>query len=162
VLLRPEGRARLKANWIEVHNDDLSDWMSAEQLKQLDAFDHLQLSPSSKSAAAEFSVGWGLFTHPCARPAPASQARGPDRDAPASCLLRPSPASCPGVRRMRLTLTDYRPLLLPCGNLRSNGAALPTIYPGGPLCLAAAAPSPSTGDPPCVRGSTVSLGVHPI
>jgi sigma54-dependent transcription regulator len=34
---------RLKANWIEVHNDDLSDLLSAEQLTEMDAFDRLQL-----------------------------------------------------------------------------------------------------------------------
>jgi sigma54-dependent transcription regulator len=34
---------RLKANWIEVHNDDLSDLLSADQLTQIDAFDRLQL-----------------------------------------------------------------------------------------------------------------------
>jgi transcriptional regulatory protein RtcR len=35
--------ARLKANWTEVHADDLSDLLSAEQLDQIDAFDRLQL-----------------------------------------------------------------------------------------------------------------------
>ena len=35
--------ARLKANWIEAHNDDLSDLLTAEQLTQIDAFDRLQL-----------------------------------------------------------------------------------------------------------------------
>jgi hypothetical protein len=35
--------ARLKANWIEVHNDDLSDLIPAEQLAQVDAFDRLPL-----------------------------------------------------------------------------------------------------------------------
>jgi transcriptional regulatory protein RtcR len=35
--------ARLKANWIEVHNDDLSDLPSPDQLTQIDAFDRLQL-----------------------------------------------------------------------------------------------------------------------
>jgi transcriptional regulatory protein RtcR len=34
---------RLKANWIEAHNDDLSDLLSVEQLTQIDAFDRLQL-----------------------------------------------------------------------------------------------------------------------
>lgn len=35
--------ARLKANWIEVHNHDLSDLIPADQLTQIDAFDRLQL-----------------------------------------------------------------------------------------------------------------------
>jgi sigma54-dependent transcription regulator len=32
-----------KANWIEVHYDDMSELLSAEQLAQVDAFDRLQL-----------------------------------------------------------------------------------------------------------------------
>jgi hypothetical protein len=56
----------------------------------------------------------GLFACPYARPVSASQAREPDRDAPASCLrCGPATTSCGVVRRIRLTLTDYRPLLLP-------------------------------------------------
>jgi transcriptional regulatory protein RtcR len=35
--------ARLKVNWIEVHDDNLSDFLSAERLTQIDAFDRLQL-----------------------------------------------------------------------------------------------------------------------
>jgi sigma54-dependent transcription regulator len=35
--------ARIKANWIEVHNDSLSDLPSADQLSQIDVFDRLQL-----------------------------------------------------------------------------------------------------------------------
>jgi transcriptional regulatory protein RtcR len=35
--------ARLKANWIEVHNDDLSELLSTDRLDQMDAFDRLQL-----------------------------------------------------------------------------------------------------------------------
>ena len=34
---------RLKANWIEVHNDELQGLMSPEQLAEMDAFDRLQL-----------------------------------------------------------------------------------------------------------------------
>jgi transcriptional regulatory protein RtcR len=35
--------ARLKMNGVEVHDDDLSDLLSADQLTQMDAFDRLQL-----------------------------------------------------------------------------------------------------------------------
>jgi transcriptional regulatory protein RtcR len=35
--------ARLKSNWIEVHNDDLSDLLTADQLTPIDVFDRLQL-----------------------------------------------------------------------------------------------------------------------
>jgi transcriptional regulatory protein RtcR len=35
--------ARLKANWIEVHNDSLSDLIPSDQSIQIDAFDRLQL-----------------------------------------------------------------------------------------------------------------------
>jgi transcriptional regulatory protein RtcR len=35
--------ARLKMNWIEVHDDSLSDLLTAEQLTQMDTFDRLQL-----------------------------------------------------------------------------------------------------------------------
>jgi sigma54-dependent transcription regulator len=34
---------RLKANWIEVHDDDISALIPADQLEQTDAFDRLQL-----------------------------------------------------------------------------------------------------------------------
>jgi transcriptional regulatory protein RtcR len=35
--------ARLKANWIEAHDDDLNNLLSVDQLAQIDAFDRLQL-----------------------------------------------------------------------------------------------------------------------
>jgi len=48
---------RLKANRIEAHNDLLSDLLTAEQLAQMDTSIAYNFNPSSKSAAAEFSVG---------------------------------------------------------------------------------------------------------
>jgi hypothetical protein len=57
-----------------------------------------------------------------------SRRAGPTAYAPASCLAAAQPPhTCGVVRRMRLTLTDCRPLRLPCSNLGLNGAILETL-----------------------------------
>jgi hypothetical protein len=63
------------------------------------------------------------------------------RAGPTATLRRPAFAAAQpilpsiGVRRMRLTLTDCRPLLLPVAS-RSTAAAVDCSFPGGPLLLA--------------------------
>jgi sigma54-dependent transcription regulator len=45
--------ARLKMNWTEVHNGDLSDLLTADQLTQMDTFDRLTTAVSYRSLPAE-------------------------------------------------------------------------------------------------------------
>jgi hypothetical protein len=91
--------ARLKANWIEVHNDDLSQLLSADQLEQIDAFDRLQLQSDAAAAtvlrrpgcsAATLHHPWFAAVQPGLLSGRSSHATHPALTLSSECHLRSS------------------------------------------------------------------------